>query len=263
MIRPIAPSALAAKVLFCDQMSDKPSAPPGILEKLRTLDTCTVSNAIERLHVRLRNEGFVLGSVRCQFPNLPPMLGYAATARIKTSFPPMTVRCYHDRTDWWEYVASVPGPRVIVVQDADQVPGLGSFVGEVHAAIGLALNCVGYVTNGAVRDLQAVESLGFQLFAGSAAVSHSYAHIVEFGEPVEIGGLKILPGDLIHGDRNGVHTIPLSIASEIPEVAARIVCEERQLIEFCRSSGFSLRGLFERSQQTSCDGPDRPGKLHK
>src|ERR1700722_20398916 len=156
------------------------------LERLRAFDTCTVSNAIERLNARLRNEGFVSGAVRCRFPDFPPMVGYAATGRIRTVAPPMAHRCYYDRMDWWNFVASLPRPRVIVMQDADSRPGLGAFVGEIHAAIGVALDCVGCVTNGAVRDLPAVKALKFQLFSGNLSVSHSYAHIIDFGEPVEI-----------------------------------------------------------------------------
>ncbi len=228
-------------------------------EKLSKLDTCTVSNAIERLNVRLRNEGFVSGVVRCQFRNLPPMIGYAATGRIRTASPPMTHRCYYDRMDWWSYLASLPEPRVMVLQDADPRPGLGAFVGEIHAAIGRALNCVGCVTNGAVRDLPAVRALGFQLFAGTVSVSHSYAHIIDFGEPVEIGGLKIQSGDLIHGDRHGVLTIPLAIAAEVPAEASKILAEERELIEFCRSPEFSLEELAARLRRTpgNCDLPWR------
>jgi 4-hydroxy-4-methyl-2-oxoglutarate aldolase len=230
------------------------------LEKLSALDTCTVSNAIERLNVRLRNEGFISGTGRCRFPNLSPMLGYAATGRIRTGSPPMTHRCYHDRMDWWNYVASLPEPRVMVLQDVDPKPALGAFVGVVHAAIGLALRCVGCVTNGAVRDLPAVEALGFHLFAGSLAVSHSYAHIIEFGEPVDIGGLKIRPGDLVHGDRHGVLTIPAEIAAAIPVEAAKMLAEERELTEFCASPEFSLEELARRLHNSAecCDLPWRP-----
>ncbi len=220
-------------------------------EKIRGLDTCTVSNAIERLKVRLRNEGFVYGAAHCQFPGFQPMLGYAATARIRGSSAPMTGRCYYDRMDWWKYVVTIPEPRVMVLQDIDHQTGIGAFVGEIHAQIGLALHCVGCVTNGAVRDLTAVEKAGFQLFAGSVAVSHSYAHMVDFGEPVEIGGLKISPGDLVHGDRHGVHTIPLEIAHEVPKVAAHLLAEERALIELCRSPGFSLEKLSAKLRQTN------------
>jgi 4-hydroxy-4-methyl-2-oxoglutarate aldolase len=230
------------------------------VENLRALDTCTVSNAIERLEVRMRNEGFISGAVRCRFPDLPPIVGYAATGRIRTTSPPMTQRCYHDRMDWWSYVASLPKPRILVVQDADAKPGLGAFVGEIHAAIGLALECVGCVTNGAVRDLPAVKAMGFQLFAGNVSVSHAYAHIIDFSEPVEIGGLKIRSGDLLLGDRHGVLNIPLEIAAKIPAEASTILAEERELTEFCRSPEFSLEDLAKLLRRTpgNCDLPRRP-----
>ena len=148
----------------------------------------------------------------------------------------------------------------MVLQDADPQARLGAFVGEIHATIGLALKCVGCVTNGAVRDLPAVEALGFQLFAGSVSVSHSYAHIIDFGEPVEIGGLKIQSGDLMHGDRHGVLTIPLEIAADVPAEAAKILAEERELTEFCRSPEFSLEELAKRLRRSpgNCDLPWRP-----
>jgi 4-hydroxy-4-methyl-2-oxoglutarate aldolase len=232
----------------------------GDFERLRALDTCTVSNAIEGLEVRLRNEGFIFGTAKCQFPALGSMAGYAATGRIRTATPPMTHRCYYDRMDWWNYVASLPEPRVMVLQDADHYPGLGAFVGEIHASIGVALKCVGCVTNGAVRDLPAVEALGFQLFAGSVSVSHSYAHIIDFGEPVELGGLKIHSGDLIHGDRHGVLTVPLEIAADIPGEASKILAAERTLTELCCSPKFSLEELAKRIRGSpgNCDLPWRP-----
>lgn len=229
------------------------------LQKLSELDSCTVSNAIEHLQVRLRNEGFIVDAVKCQFPERPPMVGYAATARIRTDSAPMDRRCYYDRMDWWRYVASVPGPRVMVLEDMDHHTGVGAFVGEIHAAIGLALNCIGCVTNGAVRDLNQVRALGFALFAGSVSVSHSYAHIIEFGEPVEIGGLKIQSGDLIHGDLNGVQTIPLPIGGAIAAEVSNVLAEERELIDFCSSPDFSLDELANRLQKNAahCDLPWR------
>lgn len=226
-----------------------------VLREIERLDTCLVSNAIERLKVRLRNEGSVRGTaLRCLFPDFAPMLGYAATGRIRTTTPPVHGRCYHENMNWWRYLASIPEPRIMVLQDVDERPGSGAVVGELHAAIGLALNCVGFVTNGAVRDLPAVEALGFHLFAGNVAVTHQYAHVSEYGTPVEIGGWTISPGDLIHGDRHGVHTIPLSIAAEIPEMAERIRCEERELTEFCRSRRFSLQALDQKLQTSPGDG---------
>jgi len=225
------------------------------LKNIRSLDTCTVSNAIERFNVRLRNEGFIVGSVRCRFPSFGPMLGYAVTGRIRSSSAPMSGRCYYDRMDFWNYVATMPRPSVLVLQDVDHTPGFGAFVGEIHASISVALGCVGYVTNGAVRDLPAIRELGFHLFSGSLGVSHAYAHLVDFGEPVEIGGLKIAPGDLMHGDRHGVQTIPLEVVSKIPAQAAKIQDEERELIEFCRSPQFSLQGLADRLKRVLKDLP--------
>jgi 4-hydroxy-4-methyl-2-oxoglutarate aldolase len=241
-------------------MSSREGLPTVDLERLREFDACTVSNAIERLSSRLRNEGFISRTVRCRFPDLPPMVGYAATARIRTVSPPMTSRCYYDRMDWWNYVASLPKPRVIVLQDADGKPGLGAFVGEIHASIARAIDCVGCVTNGAVRDLPAIKTMDFQLFSGSLSVSHSYAHIIDFAEPVEIGGLKIRSGDLLHGDRHGVLNVPLEIAAAIPAEAAKVLAEERELTDFCRSPEFSLEKLAMRLRRSpgNCDPTWRP-----
>ena len=148
----------------------------------------------------------------------------------------------------------------MVLQDADPKPGVGAFVGEIHASIGRALKCVGCVTNGAVRDLPAVEAMKFQMFAGNVSVSHSYAHIIEFGEPVEIDGLKISSGDLIHGDRHGILTIPIEVAAEVPAEASRILAEERELTEFCRSPEFSVEELAKLllKMPGNCDLPWRP-----
>lgn len=212
-------------------------------EILRRLDACTVANAIETFHERLRNEGFADNSVRCQFPHLTPMLGYAATVTVRGSAPPTASSNYADRTDWWDHILSLPAPRVVVVQDVATKVGLGSLLGAVHINILRALGCSGAVTNGAVRDLPAAEKLGFQLFAGSVSVSHAYVHIVEFGTPVEIGGLKIQSGDLLHGDLHGFQTIPATIAGRIPLAAAEIIAREQELITFCQSKDFSVEQL--------------------
>jgi 4-hydroxy-4-methyl-2-oxoglutarate aldolase len=216
---------------------------PKQLEALRRLDACTLANAIETFQERLRNEGFVDHSVRCLFPRLPPMLGYAATIKIRGSAPPTADRAYADRTDWWDYIISLPEPRVVVAQDVATRPGLGSLVGAVHMNILRTLRCVGVVTNGSVRDIPASESAGFHLFAGSVSVSHAYVHIIEIGQPIEIGGLKIQSGDLLHGDLHGVQSVPLDFAARIPSVAAQITAREQALIALCRSPEFSLEKL--------------------
>jgi regulator of RNase E activity RraA len=172
------------------------------------------------------------------------MLGYAATITIRGSAPPTADGAgYPERTDWWDYIVSLPAPRVVIVRDVATRPGLGSLVGAVHMNILKALQCVGVVTNGSVRDVLAAEKEGFHLFAGSLTVSHAYVHIVEIGTPVEVGGLKIQSGDLLHGDVHGVQSIPLDIAPRIPEVAAKINAQEQAIIALCRSPQFSLEKL--------------------
>jgi 4-hydroxy-4-methyl-2-oxoglutarate aldolase len=213
------------------------------LQALSRLDACTLANAIETFHERLRNEGFVDHTVHCLFPRLQPLLGYAATIKIRGSAPPTTDGAYPDRTDWWDYILSLPAPRVVVVQDVATRLGLGSLIGAVHMNILRALHCVGVVTNGSVRDIPAAESAGFHFFAGSISVSHAYVHIVDIGKPVEIGGLTIKSGDLLHGDLHGVQSIPLDIAAEIPAAAAKITAKEQALIALCRSPEFTLEKL--------------------
>jgi 4-hydroxy-4-methyl-2-oxoglutarate aldolase len=115
----------------------------------------------------------------------------------------------------------------------------------MHAAILKSLGCIGYLTNGAVRELPAVRTMGIQLFAGSIAVSHAYAHIFDVGATVKVGGMEVRPRDLLHGDRHGVLTVPVGIAARIPASAAALQREEQKVIDFCRSSAFSVAGLGE------------------
>ena len=216
---------------------------PETLAALRRLDTCAVTNAIETFGVRLRNEGFADATIRCLFPHLPPLVGHAFTLRIRASGPPVDGRPPIERNDWWDQLLALPAPRVVVIQDVSERPGLGSFLGEVHAHIFKALGCVGVVTNGSAHDLPGIESTGHQLFAGSVGLSHAYVHLVDFGQPVVVGGLTIEPGDLLHGDRHGVLSVPLAIAPQIPAAAARLLESERRLIALCQSPDFNLEHL--------------------
>jgi len=214
-------------------------------DQLRALGSCSVGNAIETFDVRLRNTGFTDPHIHCIFSELPPMVGYAATISVRTSDPPMEGDSYFYRLDWLDHVLSIPPPRVLVIQDSDRHPGLGSFVGDVHANILQALGCIGVVTNGAVRNVREIQPLQFQMFAGNLSVSHAFAHIVEFGTAVEVGHMHVQPGDLLHGDIHGVQTVPLTIAAEIPRVAREMLEQEREIIELCHSEAFSVEKLRE------------------
>jgi len=215
------------------------------LDDLRQFDTCMVANAVEAFDVRLHNAGFTDASIRCMFEDAPPMVGYAVTARLRSGEPPMVGRKFHDRADFWNAILQIPAPRVLVLQDEDEPAGRGAFVGDMHAAILKALNCIGYLTNGAVRELPAVKAMGMRLFAGSVAVSHAYAHIFDIGCVAKVGGMEVRPGDLLHGDRHGVLTIPNEIAARVPRIAAELRQAEQKVIEFCGSRGFSVTKLSE------------------
>ena len=215
------------------------------LDAFRQFDTCMIANAIESFNVRLRNTGFADASVRCIFEDAPAMVGYAATARLRSGAPPVGGGAFRDRADFWNSILEIPAPRILVLEDMDQPAGRGAFVGDTHAAILKALGCVGFVTNGAVRELPSVRNLGLQLFAGNVAVSHAYAHIFDVGAVVSVGGMAVRPGDLLHGDRHGVLTVPTEIAADVPRVAEEAQRREQKVIDFCRSRDFSVAKLRE------------------
>ena len=226
----------------------KPAISPETLKALQSLDTCTVANAIETFETRLRNEGYADASIRSLTPCDPPVVGYAVTARIRCSSPPMSGGAYCDRTDWWSHILTIPGPRIVVIEDMDEKPGIGAFFGEVHACILQALGCLAAVTNGSVRDLPAITASGFRMFANHVSVSHAYAHVVEFGVPVTVGGLEVNPGDLLHADCHGVLSVPHEIADAIPARAAEQIERERRVLDLCREGDVTIERLRDAVQ---------------
>jgi regulator of RNase E activity RraA len=201
-----------------------------------------LSNAIETFAVRPRDEGYMSMDIRCIFPDLGPMVGYAATGTIRARG-----RLEHgDQTALYEHVREVPGPRVVVVRDLDDPPGHGSLWGEVNATIFGALGCVGCVTDGCVRDLKEARAMGFQFFARGPGVSHAYVRVESAGQPVTVGGLRVSPGDLIHADQHGVLLIPHEIAAELPAAAEQVIAAEQDLLRWVRSSEFDADELIAR-----------------
>lgn len=226
--------------------------PASLLSQLRAIDTCSIADAIERTDIRLHNEGFSSADgLRCHFPELSPMVGYAVTLRVRTANPPMQGGRYAERTDWWDQLAAQPAPHVLLVEDVDRHPGHGAFLGETHAAMFQALGCVGIVTNGSVRSLPAMRLRGLPVFSGSVSPSHAYVHVVDAGMPINVSGLRVAPGDLIHGDGHGVIRVPAAVAGEIPEIVERIRVQKQRIIDLCDSPSFSreqLRELMKTSQ---------------
>ncbi len=235
---------------------------PAVLEALKRYDTPTLSNAVEAFDIRPRDEGFASWEIRCLFPELGAMVGYAATATIRArgrgeggSSPieqaagsPGAARGSRgvaDQSPLWTHVQQVPGPRVVVVQDLDEPPAHGALWGEVNANLFKALGCVGVVTDGSVRDLKEVRELGFHFFARGAGVSHAYVRVESAGEAVSLGGLRIAPGDLVHADQHGVLLVPKEIAAELPAAADRIIEREQAFIGWLRSPDFDPAKVAE------------------
>jgi len=213
-----------------------------VIEALRKITSPSVANAIETFTVRPRNQGYMSGELRALFPELGPLVGHAVTALIRAEPAPVDG---HRASifGYWDFIQTIPEPRVVVVHDLDEPRGQGSQWGEVQANIHKALGCGGVITDGAVRDLDEVRTLGFQFVAAHISVSHAYVHLVDFGLPVKVGGLWVNPGDLVHADQHGVVTIPPDLGPRIPDAVAKIETTERRIISLCQSREFSAERL--------------------
>ena len=217
------------------------------LEALKQIDSPSICNAIEGFNIRPKNQGFMLPEIKAIFRDFPPVVGYAVTGVISANQPEgRTVA----REEWWDLIVSVPEPRLIVLHDIDNPP-LGAYWGEVQSNIHKALGTVAVATDGTVRDLDEVHALGFQFFAKEVSVSHAYVHLVEIGIPVTVGGLTVRTGDLLHGDKHGVTSIPFEIADRIPDMVKTIADYEQKTIGLCQSADFSLEKLKAVSRITS------------
>ena len=217
-----------------------------MIDALRKITSPTVANAIETFNVRPRNEGYMSSELRALFPELGPLVGYAVTALIRAEPAPIDG---HRASifGYWDFIGTIPEPRVLVVHDLDEPRGQGSQWGEVQANIHKALGCAGVITDGAVRDLDEVRTLGFQFVAAHVSVSHAYVHLVDFGLPVKVGGLWVKPGDLVHADQHGVVTVPLELAPKVADAVAKLEATERRIIDLCQSREFSpdrLKALY-------------------
>ena len=220
------------------------------LDYLRRFDTPTIANALERpalhkAHGRSRLEGVMTPKIRCIFPEMGIMNGYAATATIRASKPRGAGDSYVRRIDYWKYIDSIPKPAIMVIHDLDAPNPVGSWWGEVNANVHRALGCVGLVTDGGVRDLSVVRPLAFHFFAAEVLVSHAYVHVVDFGKPVSVGGVTINSGDLLQGDEHGVIQVPASAAKLTGQACYDVFKSERSLIEFCQTPGVTLEKMIE------------------
>lgn len=178
------------------------------LLKLKRWNTPTVYNGWEQITQRDRTRGFFnLDETRDFMPQMGPMVGYAVTVVCEPSNPVHQKENPNALAEYRAYLASVPGPKIVVVQDLDS-PHIGSFWGEVNANVHRSLGCVGTITHGCIRDVDEMTNAGFKAIAKRLCVGHAYSWPVRWGVEVEAFGCKIQPGALIHADKHGFLVIP-------------------------------------------------------
>ncbi len=219
--------------------------PASVLDALARYDTPTICNALEIVAPDRRLIGFTTRPLVCPFPDMPPIVGYARTATISavaaSRLPPAEQKA--QRLEYYEYVGSGQGPRISVIQDIDGAQaGFGAFWGEVNSAVHKALGCLGVVTDGSIRDIPQWAP-GFQALAGSIGPSHAHVHVEVFGKEIEVAGMTVRDGDLVHADRHGAVVIPHDVAAKLPDAAELCGRRETPILEIARSAEFTLERL--------------------
>jgi len=215
--------------------------PSAVIDQLRKYDTPTVCNVLELFDFRPRTAGYMDARIRACYPALPPMVGFATTATFRAAAPPRGGDTYMGLGAQVEKLAALEGPKVVVFQDLDDPPVAATF-GEVMATTYKAFGCVGLITSGAGRDLDQVEPLNFPCFTSGTICSHGYTQIVELEIPVRVGGVWVNPGDLLHGDRNGVTTIPHDLAPFVAEGCAGFMEAEAVVVNYLKSGRVTPAG---------------------
>lgn len=205
------------------------------LEALSKFDTPTICNAIEGFCVRGRTEGFTRPELQMHSAMSDrPMVGYACTGVISARHPATPEHASVMEAYYRQYEA-YDVPTIAVIQDLDRIP-VGSFWGDVQATVHRALGCIGTITDGGVRDIEEVRKVGFYLLSKEVLISHAYIHMVEAGTAVDICGMTVCPGDLIHADYHGAIVIPGEIAPYIAEACVRAMDAENALLDPCREA---------------------------
>jgi regulator of RNase E activity RraA len=215
------------------------------LEFLRSFDTPTVCNLIEIVAPERRGSGYTVEHLHCPFPQLPAMVGFAKTVtiRAKDAIAAGDASYMQRRLEYLDYVAAEPRPSIVVIEDLDgEHAGYGAFWGEVQSNVHKALDCLGTVTNGSIRDIPQIPE-GFQMLAGSIGPSHAYVHVVEFGGAVNVHGMAARSGDLVHADRHGAVVVPMGKISAMMAAADALTKREARIIAAARAANASVETI--------------------
>lgn len=217
---------------------------PEALQALAQWDTPTICNGLELIDAKYRTTGFTHENMQCFDPSLKPIVGYARTAIIRAVTPPpgdpAAVR--EMRARYYSHVAEAPMPSIAVIQDFDPNPGFGAFWGEVNTAIHKGLGCLGTVTNGSFRDLDACAP-GFQLLGGKIAPSHAWVHLADIACEVNVFGMDVRPNDIVHADRHGAVVVPAECVKKLPGAIDLLTRREAVILKVARAPGFNIEIL--------------------
>jgi regulator of RNase E activity RraA len=214
---------------------------PAVLERLRKFDTPIICNVVELAGLRAYTAGYMNARIQACFPKLPPMVGYASTATFRSAAPPRAGNVYSGLVDQVASFSELPGPAVVVFQDLDDPVAAATF-GEVMCTTYKTFGAVGLITSGAGRDLDQVEALAFPCFTSGTICAHGYCQIVQLNVPVHIGGVMVHPGDLLHGDRNGVTTIPVEIAAAVADACPEFMAAEAVVLDYLKAGRVDPKG---------------------
>ena len=214
------------------------------LALLREVDTPTVCNVIELFDVRLRNTGYMDGRIKASFPEMPPMVGYATTATYRSAAPPRGDDVYAGMDGQLAEFDGIPEPRVVVFQDLDE-PSAAATFGEVMCTTYKTFGCAGLITSGTGRDLEQVREIDFPVFTDGTICAHGYCHILAVNVPVHVGGITVYPGDLLHGDCNGITTIPNDIAGHVAHLCAEFMEAESYVLDFLKTGSRDVKAYAE------------------
>jgi regulator of RNase E activity RraA len=210
-----------------------------LLQEIRRIDTPTLSNAIERLHVRPHSCGFCDRTMRQLFPEIGVLCGFAVTAQAVT-LPPGENDVEEGIRGFIEICEALRQsalPGIVVIQEIGPHPEYAAHCGEVMATMFQRFGAAGLVSDSAVRDMAEVQGLEFQMFAPGTVASHGNFRLVRTQVPVYVCGLDIVPGDLLHGDMNGLLKVPEEGRERLPALARQVVEDEKVVLDYLRGDG--------------------------
>ena len=222
-----------------------------LFEQLRRFDTPTIVNALEIAGGGRAITGFTRKTLVAAFPAMPAIVGYARTVSIRCSTPFDPAARRQMQLGYYEYLGQPNQPSIAVVQDVDSLPGVGAFWGEVNTHVHWGLGCVGAVTNGSMRDLDAMDTR-FQCLAASLCPSHAWVQVVDFGKPVDVLGMNVKDGKVVHADKHGAVVIPANLLHKLPAAIDLMARREKVILDAAKKPGFNfslLREAFAASDQ--------------